>query len=152
MTEQAQPVTANSLYRGNLRPLWRGALGGALGGLIHIFFIPVLNGERPLRSYFLFFALVYLLPFSAFTGAVIGAVVRAFNGKRQSRVGAIPRVAVGILFAAILGLIFSALMNERTLALTEPGRYLLGLAEYGVCVGVLAGIVIGKNGTKNPDL
>ena len=144
MTEHPEPTIATSVHRANRRPLWRGAIGGAIGGLIHIFVIPVVNGDRPLQSYFLFFALVYLFPYSGLTGAVIGTVIRGLNGKLQNGLGPLSRAVLGILCAAVLGVIFSALMNESTVAMTNPARYLLGLAEYGILVGALAGVAAGK--------
>ena len=112
--------------------------------MIYLFVAPIVNGEGPLRSYFLFFALVYGIPFFALTGAAVGAAIKGLNLRFRTALGLLSRTVVGIFFAALIGAVYSLINDANHAADSTVSQYLFTLAEYGVLVGALAGVAAGK--------
>jgi hypothetical protein len=124
--------------------LWRGALGGIVGGLIWIFVIPILHSGSVLNSYYLGLALFAGIPLTLAVGSIVGAIIWVIYVNAERNINAVERALIGTVIALLAGAVYSVMTNESR----HNPSYLMYLVEFAMIVGVSAGITIGNQNQK----
>jgi hypothetical protein len=121
--------------KGILNLTWRGALGGALGGLLY--YLLIVFKLWPDVPYFGLTLLI--IPISGiFIGGMIGAVIWILQRGSGAELNVILRIIVGVIFAALLGGVIYWLSSKGE---SKVKDLMIGALSMGVTFGVLAGIL-----------
>ena len=128
-------------------PFWRGALGGAVGGLLWLVVIPGFrnNLDNPYFVFALFYAVLFVIIPSGFVGMLAGLILWRLSKSRGGGLGVVERLSLGVilsvamtaLIAAALYLIMMSNNHEPKLWLSHKGYIFLWGAMVGACSGIL---------------
>ena len=131
----------------NIRLIWRGALGGALGAPIFLIGLALHDklrlGHVPYGGALEFVALPTFLLIGAIFGALIGGIIWVIETKlRRSRIPAIIRALIGAAFILLVVAAVQLLRTDDNGGLIPPtiGEVLVNLLMYVACFGALPGI------------
>lgn len=125
------------------RNLWRGALGGVVGGFIGAAVLwPSYKpqyGQGTEFRWFVLFVIVYS-PFAAIAGAAIGILIWKIRERTRRSVNLLTRAILGATSAGVLGILCSYTLYSDVDRASLGLSYTMFYAKYGVFVGTLAGI------------
>lgn len=130
----------------------RGAMGGAIGGLIVLVFLGFMGDIFRARTghdqayliMFIFYFTPPLLALGALTGAITGASVWWLAKKRQNSPGLIKRLLLGVTCALLLGALVALYFAEGEKTFEYWIHFTLVVMVFGIAVGGLAGTCAGR--------
>ncbi len=132
------------MKRSSQRLLWRGALGGAAGGLLWVLLLSAFARRDANILYTFFLTALFVVPISTAVGMVAGWVVVEFHAITKKSYGLLMRAVVGVVCSAVAASIVWAFVN-MIITGEEPiawrTKYWL---SYSIIVGVLTGGMIGN--------
>ena len=134
---------------GSRTSLWRGALGGAIGGFLWVWLLPAFKHQDSYTQYARLLTLFFIASFTAIIGTIIGWIVVALHAKTGKNYGVLMRIVIGVVFSLVAASIAWATLNMiRT---SEPSivwstQYWL---LFGILVGVLAGGMVGDHSASH---
>lgn len=118
-----------------LKLIRRGALGGALGGLLY--YLLIVFKLWPDVPYFGLTLLV--IPVSGIIiGGMIGAVIWMLQGGRDKELNVLLRIIIGLIFAALVGGALYWLSGDEPLKMKD---LLVGALSMGLTFGAPAGVL-----------
>ena len=132
------------MKRSSRKLLWRGALGGAAGGLLWVLLLSAFERRDAYTQYAFFLTALLVVPISTAVGMIAGWVVVELHAITKKSYGLLMRAIVGVACSAVAAATVWAFVNmiktgEEPIAWRT--KYWL---SYSIIVGVLAGVMIGK--------
>ncbi len=124
-----------------LKVIWRGALGGAIGGFLY--YLLIVFKLWPDVPYFGLTLLIIPI-FGIIIGGMVGAAIWILGRRSGKDLNVIPRIIIGVVFAALLGGVVYVVSNrDESIKIKD---LIAGALSMGVTFGVLAGITArGRN-------
>ena len=128
--------------------LWRGGLGGAVGGCLWVWLLPGFEHQDAYTQYARVLVMLYVAPFSTVIGMIVAWIVVRLHAKTKKNDGLPARVAIGVVCSAAAALVIWASVNAIRIdeqPFVWSTKYWL---LFGVIVGVLAGATVGEQNTS----
>lgn len=128
----------------SLKLLWRGALGGAAGGLLWVLLLASYARRDAYTLSAFFLAALFVVPVSAAVGTVAGWVVMELHAITEKSYGLLMRAVIGVVCSAVVASIVWAFVNMIKTG-EEPIAWRIKYwLSFSIIVGVVAGGMIGN--------
>ena len=131
--------------------LWRGALGGLVGGILGISILHALRGDsaKAAISYWALLGMMKVVPLTVLGGPLVGALVATLC--RYLRAGILKSLLTAVGLAAAVGGVLGAAAGYLIADDGEAGAYVTFFLEYGLIVGATVGLLVGACDYKPRD-
>ena len=129
---------------GSLKLLWRGALGGAAGGLLWVLLLASFRRRDAYTLNAFFLTALFVVPVSAAVGTAAGWVVAELHAVTKKSYGLLMRAVIGMVCAVVVAAIVWSFVNMIKTG-EEPIAWRIKYwLSFSIIVGVLAGWMIGN--------
>lgn len=119
---------------------WRGALGGAAGGLLWVLLLPAFARPDAYTQYARLLAILLVAPFSTVIGMLVEWVLMKLDAKAGKSYGVFRRAAIGAACSTAAALIIWAGVN----AIRTDEQPLVWSTKYWLLFGTLVGGLAGS--------
>lgn len=132
--------------------LGRGALGGAISGLV--VGVALLNPITVGNSWLFWLPISYVffeLPSGLLIGTIIATTIWLVHRRTVALLGPLIRAAIGTLIALVCWGVFFLLRSQSDHVATSLGRYVGAIFFFGTTTGVITGLIVGAPASERRD-